>query len=105
MAKPFRDLLARLPQARQRRIARRAEAMLAALELSDLRRARRHSQQALAAALDSTQSSISKLESRTDTTISTLRDYIEALGGQLHLIAHFPDGDIRITQFDPPKRR
>lgn len=105
MAKPFSELRARMSPARQRRAAKRARALLAALELSELRRARRHSQQALAAALDSTQSSISKLESRTDTTISTLRDYIHALGGELHLIAHFPDGDIRITQFDPPTRR
>ena len=104
MAKPFSELRARMSPARQRRAQKRAQVMLAALELAELRRARRHSQQALAATLDSTQSSISKLESRTDTTISTLRDYIHALGGELHLIAHFPDGDIRITQFDPPTR-
>jgi len=31
--------------------------------------------------------------------VSTLRSYIEAMGGTLDIVAHFPDGKVRITQF------
>ncbi len=31
--------------------------------------------------------------------MSTLREYIEACGGELEIVAHFPEGDVRITQF------
>ena len=39
------------------------------------------------------------LERRADMYISTLSDFIEAMGGKLEIRAIFPDGDIRITQF------
>jgi hypothetical protein len=45
------------------------------------------------------QSAISKLERRADMYVSTLRHFIEAMGGQLEIRAVFPDGDVRITQF------
>ncbi len=32
--------------------------------------------------------------------VSTLRSYIEAMGGRLDIVAHFPDGDVRINQFE-----
>jgi hypothetical protein len=40
-----------------------------------------------------------KLEKRTDMYISTLRSHIKALGGELEVIAHFPDGDVRKSKF------
>jgi len=40
------------------------------------------------------------LESQSDMQVSTLQRLIEALGGNLELIAHLPEGDVRITQFD-----
>jgi hypothetical protein len=42
------------------------------------------------------QGNISKLEQRTDTYLSTLRSYIEAMGGSLEMRAFFPDGDVKI---------
>jgi Helix-turn-helix domain len=45
------------------------------------------------------QSAISKLERRADMYVSTLRQFIEAMGGQLEIRAVFPEGDVRITQF------
>jgi len=53
----------------------------------------------LAATLGIQQPSLSKLERQDDMQISTLRRLIEALGGQLEIIAHLPRGDIRISQF------
>ena len=73
--------------------------MMRELPLHELRAARRLSQEALAAMLQTGQSSVSRLESRTDMYVSTLRGYIEALGGELEITARFPDGAVRITQF------
>ena len=47
--------------------------------------------------LDIKQGSVSKLERRTDLYISTLRRYIEAMGGELTLQARFPEGSVTIT--------
>lgn len=60
----------------------------------------RLTQEELAAHLGVQQAAVSKLERRTDTTVSTLRHAIEAMGGKLEIIARFPDETVvRITQF------
>ena len=46
------------------------------------------------------QSEVSKIEHRSDICISTLVDYVEALGGHLELRAVFPDRSVRISQFE-----
>jgi DNA-binding XRE family transcriptional regulator len=76
-----------------------AQQMLAEMPLHELRRARHLSQQTLAKAMGTSQPEISNLERRTDTYVSTLRSYVEAMGGQLDIVAHFPEGDYRINQF------
>ncbi len=50
--------------------------------------------------LEIAQSEVSKIEHRTDLYLSTLRSYIEAMGGELDIIARFPDGAIRVSQFE-----
>lgn len=45
------------------------------------------------------QPEVSKLEKRSDALISTVRRYIEAMGGELEIIARFPDGAVKINQF------
>ena len=100
MAKNFNELRARMPQENQERAALRAQEMLAAMPLQELRHARKLSQESLAATLGQRQSGISKIEQRTDVYVSTLRRYIEAMGGRLDIVAHFPDGDVRINQFE-----
>ena len=55
---------------------------------------------ALAEQLNLEQPAVSKLERRTDMYVSTLRKYIEAMGGELEIIAHFPEGNVRINQFE-----
>ena len=54
----------------------------------------------LAELLDVTQGAISQLEGRHDVLLSKLAKYVRALGGDLELVARFPDSDVRITQFD-----
>lgn len=73
--------------------------MLAEMPLQELRKARELSQEAIAETLDMKQASVSKLERRTDMYISSLRSFIEAMGGELDIIAKFPEGSVRITQF------
>lgn len=76
--------------------ARKTDAMLVAFELNELRKARRLTQEELAQRLGTRQANVSKLERRADVRVSTLRDVVEAMGGELRITAHFPDGDYRI---------
>lgn len=99
MSKKFTALRATLAPERQARAQERTQAMLREMPLQELRQARKLSQEAIATVLGAKQASISKLEHRTDMYVSTLRSYIEAMGGTLDIIAEFPDGKVRITQF------
>jgi len=99
MAERFEILRAQMPRANQLRAVSRARAMLEEMPLQELRQARKLSQEALAAELETSQSNVSKLEGRVDVYVSTLRRYIEALGGELEIVARFPDGSVLINQF------
>ena len=99
MAKKFRELTARKPPAWHAAVEARKRQLLAEMPLHELRRARQLSQEQLAAELGATQPEISKIERRTDMYVSTLRRVVEAMGGKLEIIAQFPDGTVRITQF------
>lgn len=91
MGKTREQKLAELPVERRTKIAARAAALIAEEKsLSELRRARALTQKSLAKKLGIGQESISKLESRSDLMLSTLKHYVEALGGRLDLIASFP---------------
>lgn len=69
------------------------------MPLHELRHAKALSQATLASVLHVNQAAISKLERRTDMYLSTLRGYIEAMGGELEIVARFPDGAVRVTNF------
>lgn len=97
--KNFKALQAQMSPEHQARAAARTAQMLAEMPLQELRQARHLSQEALATTLGANQSSVSKLERRADMYVSTLRSYIEAMGGELQIMAKFPDGEVRIGQF------
>lgn len=78
-------------------VLRRAGEALDALRLADLRRARKLTQAEMAERLDIRQVSVSRLEARADVRVSTLRSVVEAMGGELDVIARFPDGTYRLT--------
>jgi DNA-binding XRE family transcriptional regulator len=100
MAKSFKILQAKMkPEARARSRAL-AKGMMADMALNELRRARETTQEKLAATLQVNQAAVSKLERRTDMYISTLRSYVEAMGGHLDIIARFNEGSVRIAQFE-----
>jgi DNA-binding XRE family transcriptional regulator len=86
------------PEARQSAQAA-AQTMLATMPLNELRQARGLTQKMLAEVLHFQQPSIAKIEKRTDMYLSTLRSHIEAMGGELEIVARFPDGSVRISNF------
>jgi hypothetical protein len=99
MAKKFRDLYERIPADGRKRVETRVAQALKEMPLQELREARHLTQQQLAEQLKSGQAAVSKLERRADMYVSTLRRFIEAMGGELEIIARFPDGDVRVTNF------
>jgi len=99
MAKKFSELRNQMSPASQARAAARTEAMLVEMQLQELRRARNVTQTRVAQAMSVEQAAISKLEHRDDMYVSTLREYVRALGGELKLVASFPDADIRVQPF------
>jgi DNA-binding XRE family transcriptional regulator len=88
MARNLDHLLAELPAKRLTAIEARAGELAT---LKDLRLAVAQTQQDLAAALGVGQDTISRLEKRSDMLLSTLRRYVEAMGGKLELVAQFPN--------------
>jgi DNA-binding XRE family transcriptional regulator len=96
----FRELVKAMPAARQQKIADRMRKSLASMPLEEVRKARQMTQAKLADALGVNQGEVSKIEHRTDLYLSTLADYVEALGGKLEIRAVFPDREMRITQFE-----
>ena len=77
-------------------IEHRKAQLMAEIPLEQLRAARQLTQTNLAQVLGVNQSAVSKLEKRTDMYLSTLRSYIQAMGGQLEIQAVFPEGSVRI---------
>lgn len=73
--------------------------MLAEMPLEELRAARHMTQVQMAKLMQTTQGSVSKIEKRTDMYVSTLASFIEAMGGKLEIRAVFPDGEVKISQF------
>ena len=74
------------------------------MALAELRQAIGVSQQALATQLEVMQPAVAKLEKRADIRVSSLRNLIEAMGGSLEIKAHFPQGDVTITNFQEDSR-
>jgi transcriptional regulator with XRE-family HTH domain len=86
------DIIRKLTPAQRRKVeARAAQAIAEEMTLRELRRARKLTQVRMARTLGITQDSVSRLEKRSDLLLSTLRKTVEAMGGNLSLIAEFPD--------------
>lgn len=101
MSRNIKQIIKKLPKKEQRYIKQRgAQLVKEELSLQQLRKAREQSQHELAQRLGVKQAEISRLERRTDMYLSTLRSYVEAMGGSLEITARFPDQKtVRITQF------
>ena len=99
MAKKFSELRSLMTPEAQARATTQAAVMRAEMPLQEIRQARGLSQKMLAEVLKVNQPAIAKMEKRADVYISTLRSHIEAMGGELEIIARFPEGSVKITNF------
>jgi DNA-binding XRE family transcriptional regulator len=99
MAKKFSELRAAMSPEARAKASELAQTMLNEMPLHELRQARGLSQKMLAEVLHVQQPSIAKMEKRTDMYLSTLRSHIQAMGGELEIIARFPDGAVKISNF------
>jgi transcriptional regulator with XRE-family HTH domain len=79
------------PARRQKIRARTRELVAREMSLQELRHAVNKTQKTVARTLNMGQDGISRLEKRSDLLLSTLRNYVEAVGGSLTLVAQFPD--------------
>lgn len=100
MGRSFGNLRKKMSPTAQKASAKKTQQMLKEMPLQELRQAYQMSQERLAELLSTKQANISRMERRTDMYISTLRSYIEAMGGELDIIARFPDGEVHINQFE-----
>lgn len=99
MARNYRELRERMGPARRAETEVRAREMIAEMFLAEIRKQAGLTQIDLARNLGITQPSVSKLETQDDMQITTLRRIINALGGELELVVHLPNGTVRLTQF------
>lgn len=92
MGKTLDEKISKLDKKRRAKIkARAAELIAEEMTMRDLRNARRLTQKTVAKKLGISQDNVSRLESRSDVLLSTLRDYVHSLGGELSIVAEFPD--------------
>jgi transcriptional regulator with XRE-family HTH domain len=100
MAKPYSTLRAKMSPEARAKAEEHTRQLIQEMPLQELRQARKLSQEQMAKNLHTKQSNVSRIEKRTDMYISTLRGVIKAMGGDLEIVARFPDGDVRINQFE-----
>jgi len=107
MTATLKAMMDRLPVERKKRIKARARDLVAEqMTLRDLRKARDLTQARMAEILSIGQDSVSRLEQRSDLLLSTLSDFVGAMGGKLELIARFPDRPAVVVKDlrDPPSK-
>ena len=92
MPRNVNDIIRKLSPAQRKKVEVRAAQLIAEeMTLREVRKARKLTQQKIAKSLRIGQEGVSKIEKRSDLLISTLRGYVQAMGGQLSLVAEFPD--------------
>lgn len=113
MGKSLNEKIKKLSKKRQTQIAKRfTELEAEEMTMRDLREAMNLTQKMVAKKLKINQDNVSRLEARSDVLLSTLQGYVRSLGGDLTLIAEFPDrppvllsGFIALKQKKPSKSR
>lgn len=105
MAREYKELRARMAPDSVKRSEEKTYRVLKGMPLDELRAARDLTQEHLARIMGVKQAAISKVERRTDMYVSTLRDFIRAMGGRLEIKAIFPEGEVVIDQFGEAKAK
>lgn len=88
------DYVAGFPADRQQAINNKSKVLSQSIELAKLRKTKQLKQTELATMMDVSQASISKVESGKDIQLSSLQNYVRALGGEVGIIAKMPNSDV-----------
>ena len=109
MSVNIRDKIGKLNAVQRKKVEDRAAELIAEeMSLRDLRKARKLTQARVAKVLGVTQDSVSRLEKRSDLLLSTLRKTVKAMGGDVRIIAEFPDRApvvlSELSEDDPPRK-
>ncbi|QVM95879.1 MULTISPECIES: XRE family transcriptional regulator [unclassified Pseudomonas] len=101
MSKTLDDVINSLAPERRARVEQRGRELIREeMTLQALRKQLELTQEGMSKRLEVGQANISKIEKRSDMLISTLRSYVEAMGGTLELVAHMPDrGPVTLEGF------
>ena len=91
MTVSLEEILNQMPEEERAQVFRRAEEIRQEINLREMRRLRKVTQARLSKKLKIGQEGVSRIEKRTDLYLSTLRSYVEGLGGKLSLTVEFPD--------------
>jgi transcriptional regulator with XRE-family HTH domain len=109
MSVNIRDKIGKLNAAQRKKVEDRAAELIAEeMSLRDIRKARKLTQARVAKTLGITQDSVSGLEKRSDLLLSTLRKTVKAMGGDVRIVAEFPDrAPIVLSELsqEKPRRR
>lgn len=105
MARKFAELESKMSRESIARSDQKTAVLRGEMALNELRNAMEITQEHLATILRVNQAAVSKMERRTDMYVSTLGDFIRAMGGTLEITARFPEGAVRIRQFRDLKRK
>ena len=104
MPRNFNTLREKMSPAARERSRALTEKYRAEMPLDELREARAMTQVHLAKILGVNQAAVSKMERRADMYVSTLQDFVKAMGGELKITARFPEGTVEINQFEAVKK-
>jgi transcriptional regulator with XRE-family HTH domain len=109
MSVNVRAKIEKLNVAQRKKVENRAAELIAEeMSLRDLRKARKLTQARVAKTLGITQDSVSRLEKRSDLLLSTLRKTVKAMGGNVRILAEFPDRApvllSELSEEDPPRK-
>ncbi|MHB8772482.1 MAG: helix-turn-helix domain-containing protein [Syntrophales bacterium] len=100
MSKPSTTAREKVEPTARKKATEQKKSLPVTMRLQALRQARNLSQEQLAKNLSVKQAAVSKLEKRADMHISTLRNLVKAMGGDLEIIATFSDWSVRISPFE-----
>ena len=101
--RPFSELTKTFSPERRARVAAKAAELREAMTLEELRKTRAVSQIDIAQTLEVGQPAVAKLERRADMHVSSLRRYVEALGGTLEITARFPEASVTLSNLGEAK--
>jgi hypothetical protein len=100
MVRKFKELEEKMSSESLARVQAGTARLVQEIALYELHAAREMTQVSLAKILNVNQSEISKIENRIDMYVSTLANFVQAMGGELEICAVFPEGRVRINQFE-----